>query len=58
MPCRGSGRVVSNLGGKSQEVTCPWCGGEKVRLPEVDAQTKWLEKAARAQAPKVTPTRM
>jgi hypothetical protein len=50
--------VISNLGGKSQEVTCPWCHGEKVRLPEVEAQASWLEKAARAQAPKVTPTRM
>jgi hypothetical protein len=52
MPCRGTGRVISNLEGKSQEITCPWCRGDGVRLPEVDAQAAWLEKAAKAQAAK------
>ena len=26
-PCRGTGRLVSNLGGQPHEVSCPWCGG-------------------------------
>jgi hypothetical protein len=42
MPCRGTGRVISNLGDKPQEVTCPWCGGGGVRLAGIDAQATWL----------------
>jgi DnaJ-class molecular chaperone len=26
-PCRGTGQVISGLGGKPHSVTCPWCGG-------------------------------
>jgi DnaJ-class molecular chaperone len=43
MPCRGTGRVISNLGGSPQEVPCPWCKGGGVRLAGVDAQAAWLE---------------
>jgi hypothetical protein len=43
MPCRGSGLVISNLGGTPKTVRCPWCGGGGLRLPEVNAQAKWLE---------------
>jgi DnaJ-class molecular chaperone len=43
MPCRGSGLVMSNLGGTPNTVTCPWCGGDGLRLSEVNAQAKWLE---------------
>jgi DnaJ-class molecular chaperone len=43
MPCRGSGKVISNLGGTPSTVTCPWCEGGGVRLPGVDAQSKWQE---------------
>ncbi len=25
--CRGTGKVISGLGGTPHEVTCPWCGG-------------------------------
>jgi DnaJ-class molecular chaperone len=52
MPCRGTGKVISNLGGTPSTVTCPWCDGGGVRLPGVDAQAKWLESdtAADAQA--------
>ena len=25
-PCRGTGRVISGLGGEPKPVTCPWCG--------------------------------
>ena len=42
MPCRGTGKVISNLGGTSATVTCPWCEGGGVRLTGVDAQAKWL----------------
>jgi hypothetical protein len=41
MPCRGSGQVISNLGGTPSTVTCPWCGGGGVRLPGIDAQAHW-----------------
>lgn len=37
-PCRGTGHVISNLGGAPQQVTCPWCEGSGVQLPEHDAQ--------------------
>ena len=37
-PCRGTGQVISNLGGTPQQVTCPWCEGGGARLPEHDAQ--------------------
>jgi len=36
--CRGTGRVISNLGGTAQEVTCPWCEGSGRFLPGHDAQ--------------------
>jgi hypothetical protein len=59
MPCRGTGHVISNLGGKPQEVTCPWCQGDGVRLAGVDAQARWLEGdsqgSAEAQASPETP---
>jgi hypothetical protein len=41
MACRGSGRVISNLGGTPSTVTCPWCEGGGARLPGVDAQAHW-----------------
>jgi hypothetical protein len=41
MPCRASGKVISNLGGTPSEVTCPWCGGGGVRVPGTDAQSGW-----------------
>ena len=37
-PCRGTGRVVSTLGGDAHEVTCPWCGGSGRFSPGRDAQ--------------------
>ena len=37
-PCRGTGRVVSNLGGSASTVTCPWCEGTGHVLPGHDAQ--------------------
>jgi DnaJ-class molecular chaperone len=37
-PCRGTGRVISNLGGTPAEVTCPWCEGTGTFIPGHDAQ--------------------
>ena len=43
MPCRGSGQVISNLGGEPSKVSCPWCGGDGIRLTGIDAQARWLD---------------
>ena len=45
MPCRGSGKVISNLGGEPSTVECPWCNGVGVRVAGTDAQAKWLDDA-------------
>ena len=37
-PCRGTGRVLSSLGGTPREVTCPWCEGSGTFKPGHDAQ--------------------
>ncbi len=42
MPCRGSGRVISNLGGEASKIACPWCLGEGIRQQGIDAQARWL----------------
>ncbi len=41
MACRGTGRVISNLGGTSSTVDCPWCAGTGMRSPDIDAQSRW-----------------
>ena len=41
--CRGSGSVISNLGGSPQPVGCPWCDGGGVYLANHDAQERWRE---------------
>jgi DnaJ-class molecular chaperone len=43
-PCRGTGQVVSKLGGDEHRVTCPWCGGSGVRDPARDAQAHPAER--------------
>lgn len=43
-PCRGTGRLVSALGGERHEVTCPWCGGSGRFSPGRDAQAEPAEK--------------
>jgi hypothetical protein len=40
-PCRGTGRIVSRLGGSSRTITCPWCEGTGHVLPGHDAQARW-----------------
>jgi DnaJ-class molecular chaperone len=37
-PCRGTGKLTSNLGGKPHDVTCPWCEGSGRFIPDHDAQ--------------------
>jgi DnaJ-class molecular chaperone len=36
--CRGTGQVISNLGGTPHEVECPWCEGTGRFIAEHDAQ--------------------
>ena len=48
-PCRGTGSVTSNLGGKQQSVTCPWCDGTGRIPPGHDAQARWREGAGAAE---------
>jgi hypothetical protein len=62
MACRGSGQVISNLGGSPSMLTCPWCEGGGVRPTDVDAQARWppadaaaAEPAAVAEAAAVEP---
>ncbi|HEX5191655.1 MAG TPA: hypothetical protein VFW09_02555 [Solirubrobacteraceae bacterium] len=38
MACRGTGKVLSGLGGTQHEVVCPWCQGTGHRIPGTDAQ--------------------
>ena len=38
MPCRGTGRLISGLGGEPHEVQCPWCRGTGRRIAGIDAQ--------------------
>jgi len=42
LPCRGTGQVISYLGGGEERVGCPWCGGSGKRQAGVDAQARWL----------------
>jgi DnaJ-class molecular chaperone len=39
-PCRGTGRVISNLGGSPHEEPCPWCEGTGRFIPDHDAQAR------------------
>ena len=38
MACRGTGQVISTLGGERRTVPCPWCKGTGKRIPGHDAQ--------------------
>jgi DnaJ-class molecular chaperone len=43
--CRGTGAVISQLGGEPHEQPCPWCEGRGTRLRGHDAQARWREHA-------------
>ncbi len=45
-PCRGTGRLVSRLGGTAHEVVCPWCAGTGRFTPGRDAQAEPAEAEA------------
>jgi DnaJ-class molecular chaperone len=47
-PCRGTGRLLSSLGGTAHEVACPWCGGTGQFQPGRDAQQAPAETSAGA----------
>jgi DnaJ-class molecular chaperone len=36
--CRGTGTLISNLGGEPSTVSCAWCEGTGTFLPDHDAQ--------------------
>ncbi|HET8537447.1 MAG TPA: hypothetical protein VFL73_09745 [Solirubrobacteraceae bacterium] len=36
--CRGTGQVISNLGGSPSQLACPWCEGTGRFIPDHDAQ--------------------
>jgi DnaJ-class molecular chaperone len=36
--CRGTGQVISNLGGSPSTLPCPWCDGTGSFIPGHDAQ--------------------
>jgi DnaJ-class molecular chaperone len=43
MACRGTGQVISMLGGQRRSVECPWCKGTGRQIPGIDAQARWRE---------------
>jgi len=47
-PCRGTGQVISNLGGSPSQVACPWCEGSGMLISGHDAQTSHSAGAATA----------
>ena len=49
MACRGSGHVISNLGGTPKSVSCPWCEGSGTRREWIDAQASWAEREGHEQ---------
>ena len=51
MACRGSGSVISHLGGEDKTVTCPWCDGSGERGAIADAQAKWKSPEEGAESP-------
>jgi DnaJ-class molecular chaperone len=44
--CRGTGQVISGLGGTPHRVTCPWCEGSGRFIPDHDAQAHIAEGGA------------
>jgi DnaJ-class molecular chaperone len=50
LACRGTGRLISGLGGTPHEVACPWCEGTGTRVPGIDAQAHPAEHAGEAPA--------
>lgn len=51
LPCRGTGQVVSYLGGEPNAVACPWCAGTGIRQAGIDAQARWIAESGDAGQP-------
>ncbi|MCW2994373.1 MAG: hypothetical protein JWQ18_1868 [Conexibacter sp.] len=49
--CRGTGTLISNLGGSPSNVACAWCEGTGTFLPDHDAQAAGRAAAEAAPAP-------
>ena len=49
LACRGTGTLISGLGGEPHQVTCPWCQGTGRRIPGIDAQAHPAEGGAAAE---------
>ncbi|MFL5846975.1 MAG: hypothetical protein ACJ762_20015 [Solirubrobacteraceae bacterium] len=45
-PCRGTGKVISNLGGSPSEIDCPWCDGTGMYTAGHDAQSRHRPEAS------------
>jgi hypothetical protein len=44
-PCRGTGQLVSGLGGNPHTVKCPWCAGSGAFAAGRDAQQAVAEQS-------------
>jgi DnaJ-class molecular chaperone len=51
LACRGSGTLISGLGGEPHNVRCPWCEGTGTRIPGIDAQAHPAERSGAAAEP-------
>ncbi len=51
LPCRGTGKVISGLGGSPNSLPCPWCEGRGMRVAQIDAQSRWTEGQQNEPAP-------
>jgi len=49
-PCRGTGQLISSIGGEQGRVPCPWCEGGGAQVPGHDAQAAPRARAAAATA--------
>lgn len=49
-PCRGTGQVISGLGGVQSTIECPWCEGTGHFIPDHDAQAHFRPEGAEAPA--------
>jgi DnaJ-class molecular chaperone len=47
--CRGTGTLISNLGGSPSNLACAWCEGTGTFIPDHDAQA--AGRALRGEAP-------
>jgi len=46
-PCRGTGQLISRLGGEAHSLPCPWCGGTGSFQAGRDAQESPAEQQSK-----------